>query len=119
MQVTQREAGATVEVRSTDKLQKIEAQAEVFLLAFQALPREAQWVVREWLVRVEPLSSELASELESWQAAGSEALLFLRPGIDKRRIVRVIGRLESEYGAQMDAAIRQMLKHSISRWKAS
>jgi hypothetical protein len=76
MQVTQREVGATVEVRPIDRLRKIEAQAEVFLLAFQALPREAQWVVRKWLARVGEMSPELTGELESWQAAGSEALLL-------------------------------------------
>ncbi len=52
-----------------------DAQAEIFWLAFQALPRPAQRVVRERLALTEVFGFELARELESWQAAASEALL--------------------------------------------
>jgi len=51
------------------------AQAEVFWLAFQALPADAQQIVRERLLRAEEMPRDLAVELESWQAASSEALM--------------------------------------------
>jgi hypothetical protein len=46
---------------------EVEAQAETFWTAFQALPPEVQWVVRERLARAEMVSPALAAELESWQ----------------------------------------------------
>jgi hypothetical protein len=51
------------------------AQAEVFWLAFQALPADAQQIVRERLLRAEEMPPDLAVGLESWQAASSEALM--------------------------------------------
>jgi hypothetical protein len=60
-----------------------EAQAEIFWWAFQALPREAQWAVRRRLLdQAEALSAALAIELESWQAAGSEALQTFEAMLD-------------------------------------
>ena len=73
-------------VKVKDRLLNIsasaQAQAEVFWLAFQALPPEAQWVVREQLTRWEVPSPELAAELESWQAAASEALTTFEAMLD-------------------------------------
>jgi len=40
----------------------------------------------------------------------SVALLFQMQVLDKRRIVRVIGELESEYVTRIDVAMRQMLQ---------
>jgi hypothetical protein len=54
---------------------EVDAQAETFWTAFQALLLEVQWVVRERLARAEMVSPALAAELESWQSAGSEALM--------------------------------------------
>jgi hypothetical protein len=51
-----------------------EAQAEIFWLAFQSLQRAAQQAVRRRLDSPPTLPSELAVELESWQAAAAEAL---------------------------------------------
>jgi len=61
-----------------------QAQAEVFWLAFQALSSEAQWVVREQLTQWKAPSPELAVELESWQAAASEALATFEAMLDDR-----------------------------------
>ena len=51
-----------------------EAQAEVYLLAFQALSPEAKELVREQILRVKNIPPDLAAELESWSTAASEAL---------------------------------------------
>ena len=59
-----------------------QAQAEIFWLAFQALSPEAQWIVREQLTQWEAPGPELAAELESWQAAASEALATFETILD-------------------------------------
>ncbi len=51
-----------------------QAQAEVYWLAFQSLPLEAQLILRERVLGSESYSPELGAELASWQAAASEAL---------------------------------------------
>jgi hypothetical protein len=61
---------------------EVEAQAETFWTAFQALPPEVQWVVRERLARAETVSPTLADELERWQSAGSEALMTFEAMLD-------------------------------------
>jgi len=53
----------------------LEAQTEVFWLAFQALPKETQLAVRQRLLHAQDIPDELAMELESWQAAAAEALM--------------------------------------------
>lgn len=64
-----------VQAKVVEDPRVFDAQAEVFWLAFQALPRPAQWVVRERLALAEVFGFELARELASWQIAASEALL--------------------------------------------
>jgi len=56
-------------------LSVLEAQTEVFWLAFQALPKETQLAVRQRLLHTQDIPDELAMELESWQAAAAEALM--------------------------------------------
>lgn len=60
-----------------------EAQAEVFWLAFQALPEAAQQAVRKRLLLEQELPPALAAELESWQAAAAEALMDFEAMIDE------------------------------------
>ena len=52
-----------------------EAQAEVFWMAFQALPADAKLVVRQRLLVETEMSPDLAIELQSWQSAAAEALM--------------------------------------------
>jgi len=52
----------------------VQAQAEVYWLAFQALPFDAQLILRERVMWPELHDSGLATELASWQAAASETL---------------------------------------------
>jgi hypothetical protein len=52
----------------------VQAQAEVYWLAFQSLPLDAQLILRERVMWTELHDSDLATELASWQAAASEAL---------------------------------------------
>ena len=52
-----------------------EAQTEIFWLAFQVLPKEAQLAVRQRLLHTRDIPDELATELESWQVAAAEALM--------------------------------------------
>ena len=52
-----------------------EAQTEIFWLAFQGLPKEAQLAVRQRLLYTRDIPEELAMELESWQVAAAEALM--------------------------------------------
>lgn len=59
-----------------------DAQAEVFWLAFQALPPRTRQIVRERLLQVAPFGAELAQELASWQAAASEALWSFEAMLD-------------------------------------
>lgn len=56
-------------------LSVIEAQTEIFWLAFQVLPKEAQLAVRQRLLYTRDIPEELAMELESWQMAAAEALM--------------------------------------------
>ncbi|MFN3334773.1 MAG: hypothetical protein ACK47M_19920 [Caldilinea sp.] len=60
-----------------------EAQAEVFWLAFQALPEAAQQAVRKRLLHDQELPPMLVAELESWQAAAAEALMDFEAMFDK------------------------------------
>jgi len=60
-----------------------EAQAEVFWLAFQALPEAAQQAVRKRLLPEQELPPALVAELESWQAAAVEALMDFEAMIDE------------------------------------
>lgn len=66
---------ATTPENQTETLHIADAQVEVFWLAFQALPKEAQFSVRQRLLALPDVPEELTAELESWQAAASEALL--------------------------------------------
>ena len=52
-----------------------EAQTEIFWLAFQVLPKDAQLAVRQRLLHTQDVPEALATELESWQAAAAEALM--------------------------------------------
>lgn len=52
-----------------------EAQAEVFWMAFQALPADAKLVVRQRLLVGTEMPPDLAIELQSWQTAAAEALM--------------------------------------------
>ena len=74
----------TAKDRLLDISPTAQAQAEVFWLAFQALSPEAQWAVCEQLTQWEAPSPELAVELESWQAAASEALATFEALLDDR-----------------------------------
>ncbi len=56
-------------------LSVIEAQTEIFWLAFQVLPKDAQLAVRQRLLYTRDIPEELAMELESWQMAAAEALM--------------------------------------------
>lgn len=66
---------STVQQSQAGALSVSDAQAEVFWLAFQALPEDAQQAVRKRLLPGPELPPELAAELESWQAAAAEALM--------------------------------------------
>ena len=66
---------ATTPENRNETLHIADAQVEVFWLAFQALPKEAQFSVRQRLLALPDMPEELTAELESWQAAASEALL--------------------------------------------
>jgi mRNA interferase MazF len=57
-----------------------------------------------------PFTLRVEPSVTNGLSVPSVVLLFQMQVIDRRRIVRVIGRLESEYIAQMDATMRQMLK---------
>lgn len=59
-----------------------DAQAEVFWLAFQALPPRTRQIVRDRLLQAAPFGSELAQELASWQAAANEALWSFEAMLD-------------------------------------
>lgn len=59
-----------------------DAQAEVFWLAFQALPPRTRQIVRDRLLQVVPFGAELAQELASWQAAANEALWSFEAMLD-------------------------------------
>jgi len=73
---------ARIKDRPLDVSPTAQAQAEIFWLAFQALSPEAQWAVREQLTQWEAPAPELAAELESWQAAASEALATFEAALD-------------------------------------
>jgi len=64
-------------------LRASEAQAEVFWLAFQALPEAAQQSVRRRLLPESEFPPVLVTELESWQAAAAEALMDFEAMIDE------------------------------------
>jgi hypothetical protein len=64
-------------------LSAAEAQAEVFWLAFQALPEAAQQAVRKRLLPASEFPPLLVAELESWQAAAAEALMNFEAMIDE------------------------------------
>ena len=59
----------------TGTLRVSDAQVEIFWLAFQALPVEAQFSIRQRLLSLPDMPEELTAELESWQAAATEALM--------------------------------------------
>jgi len=72
------------EDQQTGHVRTAEAQAEVFWWAFQALPQDAQWAIRERLLaQTETFSPTLAMELESWQVAGREALQTFEAMLDE------------------------------------
>jgi len=74
---------STARQRKTGVLSSSEAQAEVFWLAFQALPEAAQQAVRKRLLPEPELPPVLVTELESWQAAAAEALMNFEAMIDE------------------------------------
>lgn len=65
----------TKQENQSGTLSVIEAQTEIFWLAFQVLPKEAQLAVRQRLLDTREIPEELAMELESWQVAAAEALM--------------------------------------------
>lgn len=71
----------SVQQGRTKALSTPEAQAEVFWLAFQALPEDAQVVIRQRLLVGSEMSPDLAIELQSWQAAAAEALMDFETSI--------------------------------------
>ena len=74
---------STARQRRTEVLSTPEAQAEVFWLAFQALPEAAQQAVCKRLLPDPEFPPMLAAELESWQAAAAEAMLNFEAMIDE------------------------------------
>ncbi len=74
---------STARQSQTGTLSTSEAQAEVFWLAFQALPEDAQQAVRKRLLSELEFPPALAVELESWQAAAAEALMNFEALLDE------------------------------------
>jgi hypothetical protein len=90
-----------------------DAQAEVFWLAFQALPRPAQWVVRERLALAEVFGFELARELASWQTAASEALLSFEATLNDQVPIHTV---EALMGATRPRA-RRSARRTSTGWR--
>ena len=96
---------------------EVEAQAETFWTAFQALPHELTSLPTSLVL---PLTSQLEAlrfpftfRIDPSKGNGlsmpSVLLLFQMQVIDKRRVAQVIGKLEAEHAEQMNAVLRQML----------
>ena len=73
--------GSSTQRSKPKALSVVEAQAEVFWLAFQALPEDARLVVRQRLLVGPEMPPDLAIELQSWQAAAAEALMDFETSI--------------------------------------
>jgi hypothetical protein len=67
----------------TEALSASEAQAEIFWLAFQSLPADTQQAVRKRLLLEPELPDDLAAELQSWQAAATEALIDFEASLNE------------------------------------